>query len=144
MERRRYTNNEKVEIFSVLVDQMVNQGKSVQQIYNDHKKEKKRFPDVSTLNSWCKENEEFSKDYAQAQKDRAFYYFDKIFRIAEQVLNGEVDPQAAKVAIDTYKWALARMDRQKYGDSVKIDQTVTERKNVADLFPDELKDEEPE
>ena len=139
-----YSNTQKIEIFALLFNEMVNNGKSVQQVIKDHKKENKKFPDVTTLNKWCKENEEFSKDYAQAQKDRAFYYFDKIFKIAQQVLNSEVDPQAAKVAIDTYKWALARMDRQKYGDSVKIDQTVTERKNVADLFPDELKDEEQE
>jgi hypothetical protein len=37
---------------------------------------------------------------------------------------------------------LGKMNPKKYGDSIKIDQTISEIKKVSDLFPDELKEGE--
>ena len=37
-----------------------------------------------------------------------------------QVLNGELDPQAFRVAMDARKWRLGRMSPKKYGEKIEI------------------------
>ncbi len=62
-----------------------------------------------------------AQSYARAQKSRAQAHFERIGDIAEQVLTGALDPQAARVAIDAWKWTAGRMDPRKYGDKVLVE-----------------------
>ena len=134
-----YSNERKIEIISILVNRMANEGKSVAAIL----KEEKNFPGHDTILEWCKKDENISKDYARGKAGRADDYFEKILAICETVLKGEQNPHAARVVIDSYKWILARMDYKRFGERMKIDQEINERKNVADLFPP-MEDEESE
>jgi len=63
--------------------------------------------------------------YARACEDMADNDADKISDVADQVLQGLVDPQAARVAIDAYKWSAGKRRPRKYGDKVDITQTTT-------------------
>ncbi len=66
-------------------------------------------------------SQELAQAYARAGKSRAQAHFERIGDIAEQVLLGKLDPQAARVAIDAWKWTAGRMDPKKYGDRVVIE-----------------------
>jgi len=68
-------------------------------------------------------SENLAQLYARAQKSRAQAQFERIGEIAEQVLQGELDPQAARVAIDAWKWTTGRQDPKKYGDKLQLETT---------------------
>lgn len=61
--------------------------------------------------------------YARARDMQADAQFHEIDDIARQVLDGGLDPQAARVAIDAWKWTLARKKPRSYGDATKIELT---------------------
>lgn len=100
------------------------------------------------------ERDDLKDKYARATKDRHDKIFEEILDIADDSSNDYITDsegfeklnqehvQRSKLKIDARKWMLGKMNPKKYGEHLKIDQTVNERKNVADLFPDELKDKE--
>lgn len=69
-------------------------------------------------------DQETAQNYARAQRQRADAHFERIAEIAEEVLQGELDPQAARVAIDAWKWTAARQCPKKYGDKIQIEDTT--------------------
>lgn len=81
------------------------------------------MPDRSTIYKWIDEIEGFSNKYARACDERADHRAEMIDDIAHRCLSGEVDPQAARVAIDAHKWTASKLKPKKYGD--KIQQEVT-------------------
>jgi hypothetical protein len=68
-----------------------------------------------------KTNKEYSENYARARKNQAESSFEKILSLAQRVENGLLEPQAARVAIDTYKWVAARLHPQVYADKPLLD-----------------------
>lgn len=103
---------------------------------------------------WIDEDEERKNRYARATKDRHDKIFEEILEIADDSSNDFITDsegfeklnhehvQRSKLRIDSRKWMLGKMNPTKYGDRINVDQNINERKKVADLFPDELKDEE--
>jgi hypothetical protein len=100
------------------------------------------MPSYPTVMRWVRDNPEFSEMYTRACEDMADNDADKISDVADQVLKGLVDPQAARVAIDAYKWSAGKRRPRKYGDKVDITQTttvaVTHTLDVSGLSLDEL------
>ncbi len=108
----------------------------------------------STFYNVIDEREDLKDRYARATKDRHDKIFEEILQIADDSSNDYITDsegfeklnqehvQRSKLKIDARKWMLGKMNPKKYGEHLKIDQTVNERKNVADLCPDELKDDE--
>jgi hypothetical protein len=91
------------------------------------------MPARPTVFRWLSKHEEFRDHYTRAKVEGAHADADKIESIAEKVLSGEYDPNAARVAIDAYKWTAARKMPKKYGDSTKIEHTgQIEYKNLSD------------
>jgi hypothetical protein len=88
-------------------------------------KQRPDLPSYPTVMRWVRDNPEFSEMYARACEDMADNDADKISDVADQVLQGLVDPQAARVAIDAYKWSAGKRRPRKYGDKVDITQTTT-------------------
>jgi transposase len=58
--------------------------------------------------------------YAQAREDQADLSVDEIKDIARKVLSGEIDPQAARVAIDALKWEAGKRKPKVYGDKLEL------------------------
>ncbi len=83
-------------------------------------KEDDELPGYSTVMRWLRENPEFQSLYARAREDQADHDADKIGDIAEQVVQGKVDPQAARVAIDAYKWAAGKRKPRVYGEKLAV------------------------
>lgn len=69
---------------------------------------------------WLRENPEFAQDYTRAREDQAEVDADAISDIAGRVAKGELDPQAARVAIDAYKWTAGKRLPKKYGDKLDL------------------------
>lgn len=76
------------------------------------------MPCPATVYNWFSKYPEFLKQYERAKDDSAHSDADKLDNIAEKVLTGEYEPQAAKVAADIIKWSASRKKPKKYGDRV--------------------------
>ena len=57
--------------------------------------------------------------YRLAREMQADAHVDLIMDAAMQVLNGELDPNAARVAIDAMKWTASKLKPRTYGDRIE-------------------------
>ena len=100
------------------------------------------MPSYSTVMKWVRDNPEFSANYQRAREDMADHDADKITDMAERAASGEIDPQAARVAIDAYKWSAGKRRPKRYGDKLEIENTgsvaVTHTLDVSGLSLEEL------
>ena len=78
---------------------------------------------LKTVWSWMQKNEEFRNHYVRAKEESGDADQDKLDEIAERVLTGELDPQAARVAADIIKWSASKKKPKKYGDRVETHHT---------------------
>lgn len=83
----------------------------------DHK-----YPDLRTVYRWLDTDVAFAQAYARARESRADARADRIDEISQQVIDGELDPQAARVVIDAEKWQAAHEQPRKYGDKIGVGQ----------------------
>jgi hypothetical protein len=93
----------------------VSSGRSLASVGNDED-----MPDVRTLHRWIAEDERFRQAYTRACANRSLVYADTIGDIAKGVLAGKIDPNAARVAIDSYKWLAARLQSGLYGERSEV------------------------
>ncbi len=82
------------------------------------------MPTSTTVRRWIRENEDFRRNYASAREDQAHADDDKIRQITHKVLGGELDPAAARVAIDALKWTAGKRLPKIYGDKSTLDVNV--------------------
>lgn len=80
----------------------------------------KGMPSYTAVIDWLKKHPEFAVLYAQAREDQADFDADQIGQIADETRRGKVDPAAARVAIDAYKWTAGRRKPRVYGDKTLI------------------------
>lgn len=79
------------------------------------------MPNYSTVMRWLGDDEAFRENYARAREAQGDAYADRIDDVADRVLSGEIDPQAARVAIDALKWSAGKRLPKKYGDKLGLD-----------------------
>lgn len=60
--------------------------------------------------------EGFAQKYSLAMENRGQVYADKITDIMQGMLDGEIDYNSARVAIDALKWQSSKLAPKKYGD----------------------------
>jgi len=100
------------------------------------------MPSYPTVMRWVRDNPDFAANYTRAREDMADHDADKIADVAEAVAAGKMDPQAARVAIDAYKWSAGKRRPKRYGDKLEIEQTasvaVTHTLDVSNLSLEEL------
>ena len=125
------------EIADAICEELAN-GKSLIRVLNEND----AFPSYATIMKWLKLYPEFAEDYAEARSHQGDHDSDKVDDVAQQVREGKIDPQAARVAIDAYKWAAAHRRPKKYGAKVELEQSgsvsVTHVVDVSGLSMDEL------
>ena len=92
------------------------------------------MPSHTTIYTWLTQHPEFLEQYARAKDDSADADADKIEHIAEMVLEGKVDPQAGRVAMDAYKWTAGKKRPRKYGDKIQLDHNNISEKPTDALF----------
>ncbi len=89
------------------------------------------LPDRRTVLRWLAkdEHEEFRRQYARAQDERADFYFEETMEISDDVGAGRDDIAKARLRVDTRKWVCARMNPKKYSDRLAIDAQVSETRH---------------
>ena len=101
---------------------LIAMGKSLNSICgDDNTEDKKDFPCRATVYAWFTKHQEFLDNYTRAKGDSADADADKLDAIAEDVLQGKVDPAAARVAADIIKWAAGKKRPKKYGDKIQTE-----------------------
>ncbi|MDQ8014748.1 MAG: transposase [Flavobacterium nitrogenifigens] len=95
---------------------------------------------ISTFNYWLNQNPELKLLYHDAQKHREQHLFDEMLRIAysespkeiKKYRNGELYETIVKdsvedrrIKINTIKWALGKMNPNKYGEKVIVDDATS-------------------
>ena len=78
--------------------------------------EQENSPTLSTVYRWLRMHPEFSENYARAQANRADTHADEILDIAD---NSDIDPQQARLMVDTRKWIASKLKSKNYGDRVQ-------------------------
>ena len=66
---------------------------------------------------------EFLNQYTRAKDESAHAHSERILEVIDKVLNEELNPNAARVAMDGLKWIAARMMPKRYGDRVDVNLT---------------------
>ena len=69
-------------------------------------------------------NSKLAEQYARVRGLQAEASFEKILQLASDVENGIIEAQAARVAIDTYKWVAARLKPKVYAERGLLDNSV--------------------
>lgn len=120
---------EDAEDTKAVICELIASGESLAKILR-----KKSMPGYSTVMRWLADDGEFRENYARAREAQADADADKIGDVASRVLEGKLDPQAARVAIDALKWSAAKRQPKKYGDKLDLDAKVGLTISVVDNF----------
>jgi hypothetical protein len=86
-------------------------------------------PDRKTFHNWRQRTPELQGQYDRACLDREEVYFEQIIEIADDTSHDTIATEhgeqpnsewitRSRLRVDARKWALARMNRKKYGDSI--------------------------
>ena len=94
----------------------ITEGESLNKICQDD-----HIPALKVIYSWLRKHEQFSNNYARAREEQADTYADKIQDIAQGALTKKYDANAARVAIDGYKWTASKLKPKKYGDKLDVE-----------------------
>ena len=76
------------------------------------------MPGERTVYQWLDAQPIFAKSYALARMTRAESRAHRIDDYVRQIIEGEMRPDVARVAIDAEKWQAARENPKRYGDKV--------------------------
>jgi len=76
---------------------------------------------ITTPYDWFAKSTQLADRYARALAMRADRKAERIDELAEACIAGDVEPNAARVAIDAHKWTASKLAPKKYGDRMQSD-----------------------
>ncbi len=100
---------------ALLICEQIVEGKSLRTICQADD-----MPSIPTVFAWLDKYPEFLNRYARAKDQSADTLTEDIHKLAWAAVNGEIDPQAARVAIDAFKWTASKLKPKKYGDKLDL------------------------
>ena len=78
------------------------------------------FPSRSTVARWLQEDADFATQYAHARESSGEVHEQSVAKLVDGVITGDIEPDAARVAINALTWlAKVRAPRQ-YGDQLDV------------------------
>jgi hypothetical protein len=83
------------------------------------------MPSYRTAYDWLNADPDLRARYEMARAERGDFHGEQVLEIARQVREGELDPQAGKVAMDGVKWSAGRMAPKAWGDRSQLDMNVS-------------------
>jgi hypothetical protein len=99
------------------------EGETLREIYND--REKRGYPEKRVFYHYLfgkhedPEVEKMSKHlrvlYAEARESSGLVHGDRVAEVAKMVLEGQIDPNAGRVAMDGFKWIAGNRNQKHYG-----------------------------
>lgn len=96
--------------------QLVADGKNLNQICK-----REDLPSRSHVYKWRTHVPEFEDNYIKAREMRADSRLDQMDDLIERMINGDVDSNTARVAIDAWKWQAGKERPKYYGNQVGND-----------------------
>ena len=101
-------------------------GESLRSICNDSK-----MPVISTVLLWVvNDRDGFSEHYARAREAQAHHHVDEMLDMRFDILDGTVEPNAARVVADMIKWSAERMSRKAFAAKKPDDADTTQSGSV--------------
>ena len=94
---------------------------------------------IRTFWSNLAKNEKLMRNYTRARESKADVRAEGIDEIARKVMAGEIDPNAARVAMDAQKWLTARENPKRYGEKLDVTGVPASSVNVLLSTRDKLK-----
>ncbi len=114
---KEYTREERIEIIDKICHRMIG-GESLKRICDTDE----TLPNRVTLLRWLNDpTDELATMIARAREFQAEALDDEMQEITTKMLEGGLDPQAARVAIWAAQWRAARLKPKKYGDKVQTE-----------------------
>tara|TARA_R110000868_G_scaffold147948_1_gene369591 strand:+ start:208 stop:606 length:399 start_codon:yes stop_codon:yes gene_type:complete len=95
--------------------QQIAEGKSLREICAQD-----GFPDRQTVRNWNLNDAEFSARCARAREEQADTLFDEQAHIEDQVLSGDLKPDAAKVVLSSRQWRMEKLKPKSYGQKLDV------------------------
>ena len=92
---------------------------------------KKSMPSYETVYKWFDEDSAFLERYARARKEQGDTIYYEIQEIEGKLARKEIDPNSARVLIDSKKWRAGKMKPKKYGDKLHVQDDVQISFNAA-------------
>ncbi len=91
-------------------------GESLRSICRDE-----TMPALSTALAWVVDGNhpQFSEQYARAREAQAHSHVDEMLDMRQGILDGSIEPQAARVISDMIKWSSERMARKQFGSKAE-------------------------
>jgi len=99
---------------------LITMGKSLNSILEDEDKDSD-FPSRVTVYAWFTKHPEFLNNYTRAKDQSGDADNDRIAEVAEDVLSGKIDPNAARVGIAALQWMAGKKKPKKYGDKIQTE-----------------------
>jgi len=99
----------------------------------------KHMPTRQTVHNWIfnwKKNPvytDFFDNYCRARDLQPESTYEKLPNLEEQILSGEVNPQAGRVVIDSMHWRMGKRKPKIYGDIKQIDGHIGVDINIKSL-----------
>ena len=90
-------------------------------LYRKAREGKDGLPTYEAIVAWRHVNEDFAQRYANARASRADARSDRIDDYVSQTVEGALDAQVARVAIDAEKWQAGKERPAYYGDRQQVD-----------------------
>ena len=78
----------------------------------------------AVVTNWQLDDEAFRERYKAARLAQAHCLADKVIEIAEEPVENMVEVRRNELRIDTYKWYVAKVAPQHYGEKVQHDHTI--------------------
>lgn len=78
----------------------------------------------NTFLDWAATNPSIGDQYARAIAERATVHAERIERVVDQVEDGSLAPDQARVMVDALKWTASKLNPKRYGDKLQLDADV--------------------
>lgn len=105
-----------------ICDRLATEPVSLQAILREPK-----MPKSSQVYEWLQKHPSFAENYARAREAQGDVDADAIAAIRQDMLDGKVTPEQARVAIDSLKWSAGKRKPKVYGDRIDHTHDVTSR-----------------
>lgn len=94
------------------------------------------MPSESAIYVWFKQYPAFLEKYTRACEIRAYRRSDEIDRITQDVRDGRLEPDQARVMIDAHKWQAGKENRKAFGDKVDVNAAGRVTVELVNFAPD--------
>lgn len=134
MGHRHYSLDE-VQAFKEKIIESLFNGKSLFQIL----KKRKNMPSRTLVYEWLNPNSatydvNFANNYSMARENSADIDFEKLEKLADDVLKGKIEPSQARAAAFIIKWIAGKKKPKKYGNQLDITTNGKEFKEQVTVF----------